>query len=135
MLLLDGDPNDEARENDRKRDHGGVAFEPECETHEGDQETRVEGVTDASVKAGIDQPVAALTLVSDGGGLELSAITLITGAHNQLWRRDSVHRMYEWLTSDSNQARASVQRRVLREYAHQDLLWGERKGIASGAFV
>ena len=61
-----------------------------------------------------------------GNFLKLSAITLITGARNQLWHRDSVNRMYEWLTSGSSQARAKVRRHVLREYAHQDLLWGKR---------
>jgi hypothetical protein len=58
--------------------------------------------------------------------LDLESVTLITGARNQLWHRDSVNIMYEWLTSGSSQARAKVRRHVLAEYAHQDLLWGER---------
>ncbi|MGE5130736.1 MAG: esterase/lipase family protein [Sphingomonadaceae bacterium] len=52
-------------------------------------------------------------------------VTLITGDLNSLWHRDSIDTMYEWL----RRGRASEQPRrldkhVLRDYGHQDLLWG-----------
>ena len=53
----------------------------------------------------------------------LPSITLITGARNQLWHRDSIDRMHEWLTRGKSQ-NGQVQKWVLTEYAHQDLLWG-----------
>lgn len=48
--------------------------------------------------------------------------TLITGAQNPLWHRESIDRMAEWL------ARASrpVTKHVLEGYGHQDLWWGKR---------
>jgi cholesterol oxidase len=52
-------------------------------------------------------------------------ITLITGAENRLWHRDSIDLMYEWLRAEARPGRRSV-KHVLRGYAHQDLLWGER---------
>lgn len=56
--------------------------------------------------------------------LSLPAVTLITGARNQLWHRDSIDRMYEWLTSGSRTATRKVRKHVVPGYAHQDLLWG-----------
>jgi len=56
----------------------------------------------------------------------LPAVTLITGAHNQLWHRDSVNRMYEWLARGSNaEQRAKFHKVILPDYGHQDLLWGK----------
>lgn len=55
----------------------------------------------------------------------LPAVTLITGAQNQLWHPDSIHRMYEWLTRGLRPERkANFRKRVLSQYGHQDLLWG-----------
>lgn len=55
----------------------------------------------------------------------LEGVTLITGAKNQLWHRDSIDRMYEWLTRGSGRQTPKVRKRVLRDYGHQDLLWGK----------
>ncbi len=49
-------------------------------------------------------------------------ITLITGAQNRLWHRDSIDLMYEWLRSNGCR---HVDKHVLPNYGHQDLLWGE----------
>jgi cholesterol oxidase len=56
----------------------------------------------------------------------LEAVTLITGAENQLWHRDSIDRMYEWLVGRSagQQRHCRVRKHVLAGYGHQDLLWG-----------
>jgi hypothetical protein len=52
-------------------------------------------------------------------------ITLITGGQNQLWHRDSIDRMYDWLRSQPCQH--DPVKRIRPEYAHQDLLWGDTK--------
>jgi len=49
-------------------------------------------------------------------------ITLVTGKSNQLWHRESIDTMYEWLR---NETRGAHRKHVLSGYAHQDLLLGE----------
>jgi pimeloyl-ACP methyl ester carboxylesterase len=51
-------------------------------------------------------------------------VTLITGARNRLWHRDSIDRMYEWLSRGTPVGRRHLVKHVLTEYGHQDLLWG-----------
>jgi pimeloyl-ACP methyl ester carboxylesterase len=48
--------------------------------------------------------------------------TLITGAENPLWHRDSIDRMAEWLARLGRPAT----KHVLDGYGHQDLWWGKR---------
>lgn len=50
-------------------------------------------------------------------------VTLITGAQNQLWHRDSIDRMYDWLRNQPCQHYPV--KRIRPGYAHQDLLWGK----------
>jgi cholesterol oxidase len=57
----------------------------------------------------------------DATGFEGTRITLITGRSNQLWHRESVDQMYEWLR---NETRGAHRKHVLPRYGHQDLLWG-----------
>jgi hypothetical protein len=54
----------------------------------------------------------------------LPEITLITGARNQLWHRDSIDRMFEWLGRGPRRPRSRIDKAVLSDYGHQDLLWG-----------
>jgi cholesterol oxidase len=54
----------------------------------------------------------------------LPGVTLITGARNRLWHRDSIDRMHEWLCRGHPARRAKFHKRVLPDYGHQDLLWG-----------
>jgi hypothetical protein len=49
-------------------------------------------------------------------------ITLIGGAQNELWHRDSIDLMYEWLLS--NGPRGRYAKHMYPNHAHQDLLWG-----------
>jgi pimeloyl-ACP methyl ester carboxylesterase len=49
-------------------------------------------------------------------------ITLITGAENPLWHRESIDRMAEWLARRGRPAT----KHVLDGYGHQDLWWGKR---------
>ena len=66
-------------------------------------------------------------IVSDkarGHFSELTSVTLITGALNRLWHRDSIDRMHEWLCRGDSRALQRVRKHVLAKYAHQDLLWG-----------
>lgn len=49
-------------------------------------------------------------------------ITLITGAENPLWHRESIDRMAEWL---ARRGRPTT-KHVLDGYGHQDLWWGNR---------
>ena len=48
-------------------------------------------------------------------------ITLLTGAQNPLWHRDSVDKMAEWL----RRVRPDVRKHVLDGFGHQDLWWGK----------
>jgi pimeloyl-ACP methyl ester carboxylesterase len=49
-------------------------------------------------------------------------ITLITGADNPLWHRDSIDRMAEWVARRGE----PPTKHVLDGYGHQDLWWGKR---------
>jgi cholesterol oxidase len=49
------------------------------------------------------------------------SITLLTGAQNPLWHRDSIDLMAEWLSRDP---KMRVTKIVLDDYGHQDLWWG-----------
>ena len=53
----------------------------------------------------------------------LESVTLITGDENDLWHRDAIDRMGEWLTQIRGPG--GVHKHVLRGWAHQDLLWGK----------
>ncbi|MDH3726739.1 MAG: alpha/beta hydrolase [Myxococcales bacterium] len=58
---------------------------------------------------------------------KLPAVTLITGEHNQLWHRDSINRMHEWITAGLNRkARERFTKVIIPSYGHQDLLWGKK---------
>jgi hypothetical protein len=52
-------------------------------------------------------------------------VTLITGAMNRLWHRDSVDRMYEWLKRGTGQSSGRYEKIVFMNNGHQDLLWGK----------
>ena len=55
------------------------------------------------------------------------AVTLITGNENQVWHRDSIDRMYEWLRRELPVAhRPHMRKHVLSNYGHQDLLWSSK---------
>jgi cholesterol oxidase len=54
----------------------------------------------------------------------LDRVTLITGALNRLWHRDSIDRMYEWLRRGTSEQSDKFRKRVVQGYGHQDLLWG-----------
>jgi cholesterol oxidase len=64
---------------------------------------------------------AARRLYLDPTWFERTRVTLVTGKSNQLWHRESVDKMYEWLR---NETRAEHRKHVLPHYGHQDLLWG-----------
>jgi cholesterol oxidase len=53
-------------------------------------------------------------------------VTLLTGARNRLWHRDSIDLMYEWLLSHAWNGSAALRptKHIMTEYGHQDLLWG-----------
>jgi pimeloyl-ACP methyl ester carboxylesterase len=59
-------------------------------------------------------------------------VTLIGGAQNQLWHRDSVDLMYEWLLK--NHPKKPPAKHVFRNHAHQDLLWGTDAAKQGGVF-
>jgi hypothetical protein len=58
--------------------------------------------------------------------LSIKNVTLITGALNRLWHRDSIDRMYDWLTRGKAEYVAGVRKVILPNYGHQDLLWGRK---------
>jgi pimeloyl-ACP methyl ester carboxylesterase len=63
-------------------------------------------------------------------------VTLITGTRNTLWHRDSIDRMYEWLRRGgvlrgpempaSEGRNGTVEKVVIPDFGHQDLLWGKK---------
>jgi hypothetical protein len=62
----------------------------------------------------------------DPTGFAGRAITLITGKENNVWHRDSLDRMYDWLRPSLPAAqRPNLTKHPLDGYAHQDLLWGK----------
>lgn len=59
-----------------------------------------------------------------GGFNELTHLTLIGGGLNRLWHRDSIDRMADWLSRNPKRRRDHVTKWIMRDYGHQDLLWG-----------
>jgi pimeloyl-ACP methyl ester carboxylesterase len=55
-------------------------------------------------------------------------ITLITGNENQVWHRDSIDRMYEWLRRELRPKPGEIVKYVLPRYGHQDLYWSSKAG-------
>lgn len=74
--------------------------------------------------------------VGDGSGAPWS-VTLITGAENQVWHRDSIDRMHEWLVNHARyEDRALFTKHVLPRYGHQDLYWSSQaKGDVYGKIL
>jgi hypothetical protein len=56
--------------------------------------------------------------------MRLKKVTLITGALNRLWHRDSVDLMFEWLKRRPDGDHTAIEKVVFPTYGHQDLLWG-----------
>jgi hypothetical protein len=54
------------------------------------------------------------------------ALTLITGSENQVWHRDSIDRMHEWLHRELGNGARNVRKRVFEDYGHVDLWWSRR---------
>ena len=50
---------------------------------------------------------------------------LLTGARNALWHRDAIDRMEAFLRRADGPKAASLYKKVLPEFAHQDLIWGQ----------
>ena len=60
----------------------------------------------------------------------LTSVTLITGALNRLWHRNSIDLMHEWLCRGTADHLRKFKKHVIPGYAHQDLLWGQDSGDA-----
>ena len=50
-------------------------------------------------------------------------ITLLTGDENQVWHRDSIDTMYEWLRSTVDSRTTKVSKVVVPSFGHVDLWW------------
>ena len=59
------------------------------------------------------------------GFRSLTKVTLVTGALNRLWHRNSIDLMHEWLCRGTPEHLRKFKKHVIAGYAHQDLLWGE----------
>ena len=73
-----------------------------------------------------DADDADITAIEKSGRLAAGEyhVTLITGNENQVWHRDSIDRMYEWLLRVLEPgAHRRVHKHVLPRYGHQDLYW------------
>lgn len=55
----------------------------------------------------------------------LRKVTLVTGALNRLWHRDSIDHMHEWLCRGFSNHLHKFRKHILPDYGHQDLLWGD----------
>jgi cholesterol oxidase len=60
----------------------------------------------------------------DPGPFRGRRLTLLGGAENQLWHRDSLDLMYDWLRSAAGGPGHRFAKHVLPGYGHQDLFWG-----------
>lgn len=60
-------------------------------------------------------------------------LLLMTGSENQVWHRDSIDRMYEWLRRELGPAAAHVRRLVFENYGHVDVWWSD--GAARDVFA
>jgi hypothetical protein len=65
----------------------------------------------------------------------LDKVTLIAGALNKLWHRDSIDRMYEWLLRGSAAFMPRFTKYVFPDCGHQDLLWGRSRLEVFGAIA
>ena len=70
---------------------------------------------------------------------QIDKLTLITGAENQLWHRDSIDRMYEWLNRApvwrrERQAVARLEKRVFDRFGHQDLFLSPLAAAAGSVY-
>jgi Alpha/beta hydrolase family len=54
------------------------------------------------------------------------SITLITGSENQVWHRDSIDSMYEWLGRSLRGRAQRIEKRVFDDYGHVDLWWSTK---------
>lgn len=78
----------------------------------------------ASAGSSCEGYVNPAPFVGDGAGPPPWSMTLITGAQNQVWHRDSIDRMHEWLLNHARyQDRRLFEKHVLPGYGHQDLYW------------
>jgi hypothetical protein len=69
----------------------------------------------------------------------IEKLTLITGAENQLWHRDSIDRMHEWLQRSSVWREQQTDgprlaKRVFERFGHQDLFLSPRASAADGVY-
>lgn len=55
---------------------------------------------------------------------KFTKLTLIAGAKDRIWHRDSIDRMYEWCNRGPTRNKDKYKKLVFRSYGHQDLLWG-----------
>jgi hypothetical protein len=53
-------------------------------------------------------------------------ITLITGNENQVWHRNSMDLMHEWLGNGKALRGLQLRKHVLHGYGHQDLYWSTK---------
>lgn len=82
-------------------------------------------VLDRPRLAGASLTKPSETDVDDAEHFAERHITLITGAENQLWHRDSIDLMYEWLRATVDPHGEYVRKKILPGYGHQDLYWGK----------
>jgi hypothetical protein len=61
----------------------------------------------------------------DPDGFRGKEITLITGSENQVWHRDSIDRMYEWLQRGRRPG-MRVRKKVFDRFGHVDLWWSSQ---------
>lgn len=53
-------------------------------------------------------------------------VTLIGGAQDRLWHRESLDLMYDWLLRAPNNPATRCKKIILADYAHNDLLWAQQ---------
>lgn len=97
------------------------------------------GVLPLSLLGDIARAVRRGMIDVDGGASTCAArkrfcdfqLTLLTGSENQLWHRDSIDRMHEWLVRERG---IDVEKRIFERYGHQDLWWSPRAAEPGGVY-
>jgi pimeloyl-ACP methyl ester carboxylesterase len=62
--------------------------------------------------------------LASGPNFKDKRVTLITGAENRLWHRDSIDLMYEWLCNTAAGGTGQFFKQAYRGYGLQEIVWG-----------
>jgi pimeloyl-ACP methyl ester carboxylesterase len=62
--------------------------------------------------------------LASGPNFKDKVVTLVSGAENRLWHRDSMDLMYEWLCNNAGGGSGRFYKQAYRGYGLQEIVWG-----------